>query len=155
MTADGTVTTAIAHKTCPHDQPLSGDCDECFEIITADLRMSSSPPTSECSLARHLGRRALFRTYREVVSAVAGISGVPIAQIVGVRRMCRVVQARHAAALLLREDCGASYPEIARILGGRDHSTMVVAVRVAAHKVRTGGPMAALVGDVRARLAAA
>lgn len=61
------------------------------------------------------------------VLRIAGIVGrqygISVDFIMGRRKTADIVLARQITAYLARKFCGFSYPEIARRLGGRDHTT--------------------------------
>lgn len=65
---------------------------------------------------------------REVIAVIAAANGVTADQITGPKRHRQYVQPRDVAALVLRW-CGLSLPEIGRELGGRDHTTVMDAIR--------------------------
>lgn len=65
---------------------------------------------------------------REVVRLVARQVGLPIHEIVGQSRVARVLLARAALAFVLRERL-FTFGEIGALLGGRDHSTIMSALR--------------------------
>jgi len=67
-------------------------------------------------------------TTTAIVRAVARASGVSSSDIRGQRRTRDLVRLRWAAAWLARAN-GASYPQIGRALGGRDHTTIIHGVR--------------------------
>ncbi len=56
---------------------------------------------------------------------VAGATGISVDQIRGSSRRTEVVLARHVAMYLLREEAHCTLAYIGRILGGRDHSTVL------------------------------
>lgn len=64
----------------------------------------------------------------ELVARVAAGFGLTHADIVGEQRFGLIIDARATAAVLLRER-GLSYPNVGKHLGGRDHSSIVNAVR--------------------------
>ena len=64
----------------------------------------------------------------EVVGAVAQAAGFTLAEIVGASRRAPLVRARSAAALALQR-LGVSSPATGRVLGGRDHSTVLHALK--------------------------
>lgn len=70
-----------------------------------------------------------------VIRAAAYVYGVDQADLVGPRREHRLVVARQAAMYVARRDAGASYPEIGRCMGGRDHTTALHGYRVTAAAV--------------------
>jgi hypothetical protein len=66
---------------------------------------------------------------REIVKTVAKISGFLPAEIVGPRRFSDLVRVRQIAAWVARNFTDRSLPAIASELGGRDHTTVLHAVR--------------------------
>jgi chromosomal replication initiation ATPase DnaA len=55
--------------------------------------------------------------------------GADIAKVRGLQRPQSIVRVRSVAAYVLRHATTLSYPEIGVMLGGKDHSTMIVACR--------------------------
>ena len=49
--------------------------------------------------------------------------------ILGIVRKRNVVQARQTAMYLCRELMGSSYPQLGRIFGGKDHSTVMHSIK--------------------------
>jgi hypothetical protein len=68
-------------------------------------------------------------TIREIQRAVAKHYNITISDILSVRRTNDVVLPRQIAAYLAKVLTTRSYPEIGRRMGGRDHSTILHAVR--------------------------
>jgi chromosomal replication initiator protein len=62
---------------------------------------------------------------REIIAAVARYYGVPQTQLKSQSRRQSIVAARATAIYLARELAGASYQQIGRALGGRDHTTII------------------------------
>jgi chromosomal replication initiator protein len=60
-----------------------------------------------------------------IIRKVGDYYGVTIAQIKGKRRDKALVTARQVAMHLVREMTSASLPEIGRIFGGKDHTTVI------------------------------
>src|SRR5204862_4826249 len=67
----------------------------------------------------------------EVLQAISRYYGVSLADLRGKQRDKRIVGPRQLAMFLLRDDSRLSTPEIGRLLGGRDHTT----VMHGAHKI--------------------
>jgi chromosomal replication initiator protein len=65
----------------------------------------------------------------EIQQRVATAFGVSRAEIVGSTRAATPLRARQVAILLTRENTGLSLPEIGRLYGGRDHSTVLNALK--------------------------
>ena len=76
-----------------------------------------------------------------VVEEVAREFGVSTEQLCGLSRCREVVQARHVAMYVLREDRGLSFPVIGRALGGRDHTTVLRAVERMRTSIARSGPI--------------
>lgn len=62
---------------------------------------------------------------REIIAAVARHFGLPQKQLKSQSRRQSIVTARAVAIYLARELAGASYEQIGRALGGRDHTTII------------------------------
>ena len=71
------------------------------------------------------GQRLIAR----LLTAVAAEHGVALDELVGHRRHASLVRARDHAAALLRWSTSLSYPELGRVLGGRDHTTVIESVK--------------------------
>jgi chromosomal replication initiator protein len=65
----------------------------------------------------------------EIQERVAGEFGVSRAELVGSSRASAPLRARQVAILLTREGTGLSLPQIGRAYGGRDHSTVLNALK--------------------------
>ena len=72
------------------------------------------------------GRRTTFDT---ILAVVAEESGVSLLDLVGNRRARSYVRARHVAMWFCREKLSMSYPEVARLFRGRDHTSVMSACR--------------------------
>ena len=77
-------------------------------------------------------------TVEMVQGEVARQVGLHVNDLRGNRRTQDVVHARHIAMYLSRELTEASTPEIGRRFGGRDHSTVIHAVRKIERQLRDG-----------------
>lgn len=70
------------------------------------------------------------RRAREIIAEVAGRHGVTAAEITGRHRSAPIVTARHEAIAIVYVECPSlSFPQIGRIFGKRDHSTIIHACR--------------------------
>ena len=65
----------------------------------------------------------------KIVDAAASLYGVPREKVIGKSRLGRYVHARHSAMKLTRDQTRLSHKEIASMYSGRDHSTVVCAVK--------------------------
>ena len=100
--------------------------------VTAFASLNHVPITTE--LAHHLLADLLResasrpRTDEELLAEMAGILGFEVAALKGKSRQRPLVTARQIAMYVFRESTDLSYPGIARIFGGRDHTTVIHAV---------------------------
>jgi len=65
----------------------------------------------------------------KIIDASASVYGVPREKVIGKSRLGRYVHARHSAMKLTRDETRLSHKEIASMYSGRDHSTVVGAVK--------------------------
>jgi chromosomal replication initiator protein len=100
--------------------------------VTAYASLNYVPITVE--LAQHLLADILReatqrpRTDEELLAEIASILGFEVAALKGKSRQRPLVTARQIAMYVFRELTDLSYPGIARIFGGRDHTTVIHAV---------------------------
>jgi chromosomal replication initiator protein len=60
---------------------------------------------------------------------VCGNYGITISDMDSSSRSRSLVEARHIAMWFIRERLGTSLPELGRLFGGRDHTTVIAALR--------------------------
>ncbi|MDX6671798.1 MAG: chromosomal replication initiator protein [Solirubrobacteraceae bacterium] len=80
------------------------------------------------------GRRA---TVRDIQDAVGEACGVALDDLVSPNRAARISWPRQLAMYLAREMTDATLPAIGRAFGGRDHATVLYAVRRARERIST------------------
>lgn len=85
-------------------------------------------------------------TVEDVLDATVAVTGIKLEAILGQTRYQSVVQARHVAMYVARKRTPASYPELGRRFGDRDHTTVMTAVRNAEARYP------AAIGEVERRL---
>lgn len=67
---------------------------------------------------------------RDIISIVCGHYDIPLETMTGPHRFRKIARPRQRACFLIREyRPNVSYPEIGRLMGGRDHTTVLHAVR--------------------------
>lgn len=88
-----------------------------------------------------------------IIGKVAAAFGVTAKDLTGPSRLRRVLVPRQVAMFLAREACGLSFPRLAAAFG-RDHTTVLHAVRKIAADVATDERLAAVVRRLRAEVAA-
>lgn len=68
-------------------------------------------------------------SHHELLVAIAEAAHVHLGSLRGERRFGSIVRTRFAAAWLMRNCLGMSYPKIGQALGGRDHTSALNACR--------------------------
>ncbi|MBQ7607997.1 MAG: ATP-binding protein [Desulfovibrionaceae bacterium] len=86
--------------------------------------------------------------YKEILDAVAQKLNVPLAELLGKRRKARLVLARQLAMYLCRNKLGLSYPELGRIFGNKDHSTVIYAIKKIETLIASDGTINTLVSEL-------
>jgi chromosomal replication initiator protein len=114
------------------------------ELEGALNRLVALASMHNSSVSLDLAEEALksyVRDRRETISVeliqrvVAERHGVSVNDILGKRRSQNIALARQVAMYLSRRLTGCSFPEIGSLFGGRDHSTVIHAVRVVEGKL--------------------
>lgn len=125
-------------------------------LIYCELHgLALSPETAALALDG-LGRSTSDRPPkpREIMTAVATHFEVPPDDLVGKRRDARTAGARQVAMYLLRNDGRETFPEIGRLLGGRDHSTILHGCGKIARRLKIENRLKTDLAAIRAFVAA-
>ncbi len=124
-------------------------------LIYAELNNLELTPTAAAQALSGLGRAAADRPPkpRNILAAAAQHFELPQDDLIGKRRDARTVAARQVAMYLMRNDGRETLPEIGRILGGRDHSTVLHGCAKIERRLRLEDGLKADLEAVRARLA--
>ncbi len=106
---------------------LTGTAADLFGALFELIAAPAGHETSDLELAERLlaSRAARRPTLRQIVATVAKHSGLPRKELKSSSRKQPAVFARAIVAYLAREHAGASYEQIGRALGGRDHTTIM------------------------------
>ena len=100
--------------------------------VTAYASLSGAPITTELAqqqLADLLTEsQPKTRTDQEMLAEIAGYLGFEVEALKGKSRQRPLVTGRQIAMYVFREQTDLSYPSIARLFGGRDHTTVIHAV---------------------------
>ena len=91
-------------------------------------------------------------TVEEIQQQVADAFGVSRAELVGSGRAATPLRARQIAILLTREATDLSLPQIGRLYGGRDHSTVLNSLRRAEGAVGDDADLARRVSELRSSI---
>jgi chromosomal replication initiator protein len=123
-------------------------------VAYASLRGEAPTPDIARKLLDKLGpqRRAAKPSVDDVLAATASAFGVTPGELVARDRRPNVAKARKVAIYLARELTDKSLPEIGRRLGGRDHSTILAAVRSLAGDIERDGDLAQAVDNLKQQL---
>ena len=125
-------------------------------VAYASLRGQQPTPDIARKLLDKLGpdRRSAKPSVEDVLAATASVFGVTANELVARDRRPDVARARKVAIYLARELTGKSLPEIGRRLGGRDHSTILSAVRSLSGDIERDSDLAQAVDKLKRQLAA-
>ena len=91
-------------------------------------------------------------TVEEIQQQVAVAFGISRAELVGSTRAATPLRARQMAILLTREMTDLSLPQIGRLYGGRDHSTVINSLRRAEAKLAGDPELAERVATLRSAI---
>lgn len=75
---------------------------------------------------------------RKIVMEVSAVSGVSVADIISHRRPERICVARHFIMYRARNETILSFPEIGRLIGRRDHTTILHGARATDQRIASG-----------------
>jgi chromosomal replication initiator protein len=95
------------------------------------------------------GRSPRATSVEEIQQRVAETFGISRAELVGSSRAATPLRARQIAILLTRELTDLSLPQIGRLYGGRDHSTVINSLRRAEASVAEDQALAERVRELR------
>jgi chromosomal replication initiator protein len=98
------------------------------------------------------GRVAGATSAEEIQDRVAGAFGISRAELVGSSRATTPLRARQVAILLTRELTDLSLPQIGRLYGGRDHSTVLNSLRRVEDRVAEDDDLAEKVHKLRSAI---
>ncbi len=97
--------------------------------VTAYASLSGQPITTELAQAQladlMVDTKPKHRTDEELLAEIAGILKFEVEALKGKSRQRPLVTARQIAMYVFRESTDLSYPAIARLFGGRDHTTVI------------------------------
>jgi chromosomal replication initiator protein len=127
----GALTKVIAHASLTA-KPLSPE-------LIAELIPSRSQPSGPT-------------TVEEIQQQVAAAFGISRAELVGASRAATPLRARQVAILLTREATDLSLPQIGRLYGGRDHSTILNSLRRVESTLSADADLARQVGELRSSI---
>src|SRR5262245_51752229 len=89
------------------------------------MSLASIPPAS----IRGLGVHDVSRLAQAIIDATCRIYGISRSRLLSASRSAWIVRPRSVAMYVVRTETALSYPSCARVFGGRDHTTVLVACR--------------------------
>ncbi|HZE04984.1 MAG TPA: chromosomal replication initiator protein DnaA [Solirubrobacteraceae bacterium] len=122
--------------------------------VIAHASLTAKPLSAEliAELIPNRAREAEPTTVELIQQRVAAAFGVSRAELVGGSRAATPLRARQVAILLTREATELSLPEIGRLYGGRDHSTVLNSLRRAEQALRGDDELAHRVAELRSAI---
>ena len=121
-------------------------------IAHASLTAKPLSPELIAELIPNRGQQAEPTTVEEIQQRVAAAFGISRAELVGTSRASTPLRARQVAILLTREATDLSLPQIGRLYGGRDHSTILNSLRRVEATLSNDAQFARQVGELRASI---
>jgi chromosomal replication initiator protein len=131
------------------------------ELHGALLRIGARAAFSRQAVTVDVAREELARVVAShpsridaetVVELVCAAFGVTARDLRGRKRVARIAVPRKVAMYLVRKYTGASYPELGDSFGGRDHTTVLAAVRSVEAAVTGGDALAARIEQIERKM---
>ena len=141
----------IAHRVRNNIRELEGS----ITMLRAHSNLHQVPISLELA-QRHLsnlGQEHVVLRPETIVDAVAAYYGLETKDVLGSKRLRPLVHARHVAMYLIRELLdNYSYPMIAKIFDGRNHTTVISAVDKIKDQITVSGDVLAEINAIKERL---
>jgi chromosomal replication initiator protein len=144
------ILTLIADRVQSNIRELEGALNR----VVAMSRLTHQPLTAELvetALGQLMPQRSRL-TETQILDTVADHFGVERAAFEGSSRSRTIARPRQVAMYLLREETGASLPQIGAMLGGRDHTTVLYGCERIADLIEEDAEMRREVVSLRQRL---
>lgn len=124
-------------------------------LIYAELHGLPLQPSTAAQALSGLGRASQGRppATTSILAATARHFDIPQKDLLGKRRDARTAGARQVAMYLMRNDGQETLPEIGRILGGRDHTTVLHGCNKIDRRLKLEDQLKADIEAIRAHLA--
>ena len=120
--------------------------------VLAHASLTAKPLSTELidAVVPVMSREAKSTPVEEIQLRVSSAFGISRAELVGSSRAATPLGARQVAIYLTRELTDLSLPQIGRLYGGRDHSTVLNSIRRAEARIGLDGALASRVAELRA-----
>ena len=123
--------------------------------LSAQASLLGQPISMEMA-RQHLRRMNIEQsrtlTVERIIALVADFFGISSKDICGSQRTRTISQPRQFAMYLSRKLTDHSYPEIGRLFGGKDHTTVLAACRKMEKQLKDNGPMVPTIRELEALL---
>jgi len=140
----------LAHRIDANIRRLHGALTKV--IAHASLTARPLSPELIAELIPNRAQACQPTTVEEIQRQVADAFGISRAELVGASRAATPLRARQVAILLTREATDLSLPQIGRLYGGRDHSTVLNSLRRVEAGIAGDGELAQQVGELRSAI---
>jgi chromosomal replication initiator protein len=122
--------------------------------VIAHASLTAKPLSAEliAELIPHRSQANEPTTVEQIQQRVAVAFGISRAELVGSSRAATPLRARQVAILLTREATDLSLPQIGRLYGGRDHSTVLNSLRRAEATLSADSELAHRVAELRSSI---
>jgi len=128
LNPEGDVLTELARRIDANMRQLHGALTRLVAHASLTAR-PLGPDLLDSVLPRGRAGRATSTPVEEIQQQVASAFGISRAELVGSTRAATPLRARQVAIYLTREMTDLSLPQIGRLYGGRDHSTVLNSIR--------------------------
>lgn len=141
----------IAHRVRDNIRELEGS----VTMLRAFANLRQEPISLDLAKSHltNLGHEQVTLKPETILDAVSDYYGLSVAEIRGSKRLRPLVHARHVAMYLIRELLNNySYPMIARIFDGRNHTTVISGVEKIKEQLPLNGDLLAEINHLKRRL---
>jgi chromosomal replication initiator protein len=147
---EGDVLTELARRIDANVRQLHG----ALTRLLAHASLTAKPLTPELidAVIPRGSRSPESTPVEEIQQRVSSSFGISRAELVGSTRAATPVRARQVAIYLTRELTDLSLPQIGRLYGGRDHSTVLNSIRRVEARFAEDAPLAARIEQLRAAI---
>ncbi|HEV2426905.1 MAG TPA: chromosomal replication initiator protein DnaA [Acidimicrobiales bacterium] len=138
----------IAHRVRDNIRELEGS----VTMLRAFANLRQEPISLELAKAHltNLGHEQVVLKPETILSVVAEFYGLTVEDVRGAKRLRPLVRARHIAMYLIRDLLdNYSYPMIARIFDGRNHTTVISGVEKIKEQMAANGELLAQVNQLK------
>ena len=141
----------IAQRVRDNIRELEGS----ITMLRAFANLRQEPITLELARAHltNLGQEQIILKPETILSVVADFYGLTVEEVRGSKRLRPLVHARHVAMYLIRDMLNNySYPMIARIFDGRNHTTVISGVEKIKEQLTSNPEMLSQINQLKRRL---